>query len=98
MSRLGRDYAYQKVRARILKDASVCHICGHRLDFSALPRSRWAPTVDHLIPVSSLRGLDPRTAQRLATDPSTMRAAHYGCNSRLGARKRTKPKHVSRSW
>jgi len=97
MSRTGRDYAYRKARARVLADAQLCHLCGQAIDFDAPPRSRWAASADHVLPVSALRDLDPRTAQRLASDPSGLRPAHVGCNSRRGAG-RARPKHVSRGW
>jgi hypothetical protein len=97
MSRLGRDYAYRQARARVLAGATVCHLCGRALDFDAPSRSRWAPSADHVLPVSALRGLDPRTAQRLASDPEGLRPSHYGCNSRRGAG-RSRPQHVSRGW
>lgn len=97
VSRLGRDYQYRKVRERVLRGAQVCHIYGEPLDWDAPPRSRWAPTVDHVVPVSSLRDMDPRAARRIAIDPSLMRPAHYGCNASRGAN-RSKPKHVSREW
>lgn len=97
MSRVGRDYAYQKARARVLAGATVCHICGHELDFDAPPRSANAPSTDHVLPVSALRGLDPRTAARLAADPDGLRPCHVGCNSRRGAGRRPR-RHVSRRW
>lgn len=97
MSRLGRDYAYRQARERVLRGAQVCHICGRAIDFDAPPRSRWAPSVDHVLPVSTLRDLDPRLAQRIALDPAGLRPAHVGCNSRRGTG-RPRPRHVSRSW
>ncbi len=97
MSRIGRDYAYQKARAQVLDGAQVCHLCGGPLDFDAPPRSRWAPSADHELPVSATRHLDAETRQALAVDPALMRPAHYGCNSRRGAGRR-RAVHVSRSW
>jgi hypothetical protein len=97
MSRVGRDYAFQKVRARVLAGAQSCALCGGPLDFDAPPRSRWSPSVDHRLPVSRTRGLDERTRRRLANDPAGLRAVHYGCNSARRDR-RSRPAHVSRSW
>jgi hypothetical protein len=98
MSRLGRDYAYRKARERVLRDATVCHLCGGALDFDAEPRSRWAPSVDHVLPVSSLVDLDPRSARKLAVDPELLRPAHVGCNSRRGDGRRDQAEHTSRGW
>ncbi len=97
MSRVGRDHRYRQVRERVLAGAQVCHICGGELDFTAPPRSPKAPSVDHELPVSRTRGLDPETRQRLATDPRLMRPAHVGCNSKRGAG-RKRPAHISRGW
>jgi hypothetical protein len=97
VSRVGRDYAYQKVRARVLAGAQSCAICGGPLDFDAPPRSRWAPSADHLLPVSRTRGMDERTRRRLANDPGGLRAVHYGCNAKRG-NGRKRPVHTSRSW
>jgi hypothetical protein len=98
VSRVGRDYAYRQVRERILRDAQVCYLCAGELDFDAPPRSRWAPTIDHVLPVSALRNLDSRTARRLAIDPSGLRPAHYGCNAARGNGRNHRPRHASRSW
>lgn len=95
--RPGRDYAYRQARERMLAGAQVCHICGGPLDFDAPPRSKWAPSADHILPVSRTRGLDPMTRSRLGADPEGLRPVHYGCNSRRGAG-RERPRHVSRSW
>jgi len=97
MSRVGRDYNYRKVRERVLATAQSCAICGGPLDFDAPPRSARAPSVDHVLPISRTRGLDPITRQRLALDPAGMRPCHVGCNARRGAGHH-RPRHVSRSW
>jgi 5-methylcytosine-specific restriction endonuclease McrA len=97
MPRIGRDYRYRQVRDRVLSGASVCHLCGRPLDFDADPRSRWAPSVDHLLPVSRTVGLDDATRQRLAVDPEGLVPAHVGCNSARGNRRR-RQRHISRSW
>jgi hypothetical protein len=94
---LGRNYQYRKVRARILEAAQVCAICGGELDFDAPPRSRWAPSVDHVYPISKMDVLDPRTARLMAIDPAGLRAVHVGCNARRGAGRLSTP-HISRKW
>jgi 5-methylcytosine-specific restriction endonuclease McrA len=84
--RLGRDgVGYINARKEVLRDATHCAICGLPLDFDAPARSRWSPSVDHIIPVSKTKGWDDETRKRLAEDPQYMRPAHYGCNSRRGA-------------
>jgi hypothetical protein len=97
MSRIGRDYEWQKARARVLAGAQWCAICGRPLDFAAPPRSRWAPSVDHVLPVSRTRGMTDPIRRRLATDPAGLRAVHYGCNAKRG-NGRKRPVHISRRW
>ena len=97
MRRVGRDYAYRQVRDRILAGAQSCAICGGPLDWDAPPRSRWSPSVDHLLPVSRTRDLDESTRQRLALDPAGLVPCHYGCNAKRGNGRKRHP-HVSRSW
>lgn len=92
------DHQWRKLRAQVLKNAQSCAICGRPLDFHAPPRSRWAPSVDHRLPVSATRGLDDSTRRQLALDPQNLVPCHYGCNSRRGDGRRDRPQHVSRPW
>lgn len=98
MSRIGRDYAFQKVREQVLAGAQSCALCGGPLDFDAPPRSSKAPSVDHVLPVSRTRGMDPQSRRRLALDPAGLRPVHYGCNARRGNGRGKPSRHVSRSW
>jgi len=70
-----KSQAYRKARATVLKSATQCAICGQPLDHTADPRSRWAPSADHII---------PRSLGGSLTAPNNLRAVHYGCNSRRG--------------
>jgi 5-methylcytosine-specific restriction endonuclease McrA len=78
--------AYWKARKIVLEGATHCAICRRPLDFNAPPRSRWAPSVDHIIPLATLKHYEPAERRRLATDPANMRPAHVTCNSSRGAR------------
>jgi len=78
--------AYWAARKRVLVPGAMCHICRRALDFDAPPRTRWAPSVDHVIPLKTLETYDPVTRRRLSTDPANMLPAHVGCNARRGAR------------
>jgi 5-methylcytosine-specific restriction endonuclease McrA len=65
--------AMRTLRAEVLRTATLCAICGEPLDRSPdAPRSR-QPSVDHIIPTSMGGAL---------LDPTNLRAAHIGCNSR----------------
>ena len=66
--------SYRKARAIIIRSATHCAICGQPLDHAADPRSRWAPSADHIVPLSQGGG------HGLAN----LRAVHYGCNSGRG--------------
>jgi 5-methylcytosine-specific restriction endonuclease McrA len=90
--------AWRRVCERVLKGATVCHICGGDLDFDAPPRSRWSPSVDHILPLRAMRGLDMESQRRMALDPANLRPAHYGCNSGRGARVSKGPRRTSRAW
>ena len=68
-----KSQTYRKARARLLANATHCDICGQPLDFTAAPRSRWAPSADHVVPRSHGGGI-----------AGNLRAVHYGCNSRRG--------------
>ena len=90
--------AWNRVRAEVLARSTVCHLCGGPLDFNAPPRSKWSPSVDHLIPIARMRHLDMDTQIRLSLDPRNLRAAHYGHNASRGKRA-LKPKRVnSQEW
>jgi 5-methylcytosine-specific restriction endonuclease McrA len=95
--RLGRDYAYRVQRERVLAGARLCAICGGPLDRDAPPRSRWAPSVDHVLPVSRTVGLPELVRRQLALDPGNLRPVHVGCNSKRGNR-RQRRSHTSRAW
>lgn len=69
-----RSNAYRKARAITIANATHCAICGQPLDHAADPRSRWAPSADHIVPPS----------QGGTHSLGNLRAVHYGCNARRG--------------
>jgi len=89
--------SYRKARLTVIRTATMCAICGEPLDHTADPRSRWAPTADHIVPLS----------QGGSHVLSNLRAVHYGCNSRRGdgvkvgkgtRRRRPPAVRASRDW
>jgi 5-methylcytosine-specific restriction endonuclease McrA len=91
--------AWNRARKQVLANATVCWLCGGALDFNAPPRSRWSPSVDHVIPLSLMRHWDPEEQKRAALDPANLRAAHFGHNSARGNRKPSQPRRrTSREW
>jgi len=93
------DAAWRRVRARVLRDAQFCWICGLPLDFEAPARSRWSPSVDHILSLRSMRGvIDPELRDQLRLDPAGLRPVHLGCNSRRGDGRHDRPQHTSREW
>lgn len=89
--------AWRRASARVLKDATVCWLCGLPLDFDAPARSRWSPSVDHVLPLDAIKFFDAATQRSMALDPANLRAAHYGCNSKRGAGSADRGR-VSREW
>jgi hypothetical protein len=94
--------AWWRARQRVLDQATHCAICKRPLDFDAPPKTRYSPSVDHILPVSQTKHLPLDEQRRLAVDPSNLRPVHFGCNASRGAgrgRKPTKPtKAAGRQW
>lgn len=63
---------WRRLRARIIRNASVCAICGGLLDPSARKPHPNSTEVDHVLPLT----LRPD----LAMDPTNLVAAHRRCN------------------
>jgi 5-methylcytosine-specific restriction endonuclease McrA len=90
--------AWERARKQVLAHASVCAICGRPLNPDAPPRSPWSTSVDHVIPLSAMRGWDRADQAKVATDPAYLRAVHLGCNSSRGNRRLAPPRLTSRAW
>ena len=67
-----RSYRWQRLRARVLAEEPLCWICGLPWDAKAPPRTRWYPSVDHIVPHTQGGGV---------YDRANLHAAHHGCNS-----------------
>jgi len=80
--------AWQKARAEVLATEQVCGLCGLPLDFQAPRFTPFAPTVDHIVPLSLGGDL---------LDRSNLRAAHFKCNTARGNGTRQQKPHV-RAW
>lgn len=76
--------AWKRARARAIRGAVRCELCGGMLVPGAMPRTRWSATVDHVVPLARL-DLSTAEGRKAALDPENLRVAHYGCNSRRGA-------------
>lgn len=63
------------VRALAARDNYICHVCDGPVDMTLPHNDRMAPTRDHIV---------PRYAGG-SHDPSNLKLAHRGCNSRRGA-------------
>jgi 5-methylcytosine-specific restriction endonuclease McrA len=57
-----------------------CELCGAPIDFEAPPRTRRAPSVDHVVPLHAGGAELPPLDE--------LRLAHVACNSRRGRRTR----------
>jgi 5-methylcytosine-specific restriction endonuclease McrA len=76
-------HVWKLTRAAVLKSASHCALCGVELLFDVPPKSKWAPSVDHVVPLSRLP-LDTAEGRAAALDRDNLRAVHVGCNGRRG--------------
>jgi 5-methylcytosine-specific restriction endonuclease McrA len=93
-------WEWEKTRARVIKNAQVCAICGRSLNPDAPPRSAWSTSVDHKVPRAAFLGLDLRTQRHLTLDPSNLQAVHAKCNSKKGKRRQqtVAPRPQSQVW
>ena len=63
---------WERVRKQVLANAHLCALCGRGSPLpTPTPGSRWSPSVDHVLSLSSMRNLDAATQERLALDPLT---------------------------
>jgi 5-methylcytosine-specific restriction endonuclease McrA len=86
-----KSLAWAALRKQVFAEEAVCWICWNPVDFHQPPRTRWAPSVDHVLPVD--------THPELALVRSNLRLAHYGCNSRRSARGNLQSEYEpSREW
>lgn len=67
-----RTYRWQQLAKRVLAEEPLCYLCGLPIDHEAPPRSRYSPSVDHVIPWTQGGGV---------YDRANLRAAHFGHNS-----------------
>jgi hypothetical protein len=63
-----------------------CELCGEPVDFTAPPRSRRSPSVDHAVPLHAGGAELPPIDE--------LRLVHYGCNASRGNRTRRRPRLV----
>ena len=89
MSITYRSAAWKRAAAVVLAEETICHLCGHPIDFDAPARTRYSPSVDHVIPLS--KGGDMLARENL-------RAAHFGCNSSKREGRGIKKTRTSRMW
>lgn len=95
---------WNRVRARVLASSQTCWVCGGYIDLNTDPKSKWAPTVDHLYTIKAMQHFSAAEQKRLALDESLLRPAHRSCNTRRTARRRrplrttTGVSNPSRDW
>lgn len=79
-----------KVQRAVYAAHNECWRCPVPIDWQADPRTKWAPSVDHVVPRSL--GGDPY-------DLANCRLAHLGCNAARGNRlTRANASVTSRRW
>jgi 5-methylcytosine-specific restriction endonuclease McrA len=89
--RQGRPW--RRLQARVIRENSICWLCGAVVDKAIKWPDPLSPSVDHLVPLSMGGSL---------TDPRNVRLAHLRCNSSKGNGRRGKsapdPLPTSRRW
>lgn len=83
-----RSHTWTAYRKRVMPELmaradGLCERCGEPLDLECSPRSRRAPSVDHVHPVAQGGELCPPVSE--------LRLVHVGCNSSRGNRTRRMP-------
>jgi 5-methylcytosine-specific restriction endonuclease McrA len=78
--------AWKRLRNRLRAQRLPCALCGAPIDYDAAPRTRWAFSVDHVVPVS------------VGGDVDMVQAAHFGCNGRKSNRVERQRSKASRRW
>jgi hypothetical protein len=66
---------WRRLTRQLTAAATHCAACGGELRKTDPPRTRWRPSVDHVLPVAD--------HPHLAYTVSNLRVVHVGCNSRL---------------
>ena len=80
--RYANGHRRRRLRAQILAEEDVCHICGLLVDTELPHLDPWAAVIDEIIPVS--KGGNPY-------DRDNCRLAHRRCNGRRGDGTRQRP-------
>ena len=81
---------WRRVRAQVLRGATVCQIPGclypnEPLRHNAPKTDPLKATVDHIIPVAETEGMSPSEKDEALFSPRFLRPAHSACNSSRSA-------------
>jgi len=69
-------YRWKQIRTRMCRLATHCALCHRPLMHDAPARTRWSPSLDHVISIQD--GGQP-------FDIANLRVVHFGCNGSRGA-------------
>lgn len=78
----GYDATYERNRLRVIREETVCALCGEPVDKALSGRHRDGPTVDHVLP----------RAQGGTNSRANLRLAHLRCNSARPGQERPRRK------
>lgn len=78
----------------------ICWLCGQPIDKGIKYPHPMSKSVDHVIPISRMRGMSPAEQRALALDPANLRPAHLRHNISRGNRMAAMRPSVmpSRNW
>jgi 5-methylcytosine-specific restriction endonuclease McrA len=80
--RYANGHRRRLLRAQVLREEDLCHICGRPVDKDLPYLDPWSPVIDEIIPVS--KGGNPY-------DRDNVRLSHRRCNARRGNGTRQHP-------
>jgi len=94
-TRAARTYINDRRRIEI-----SCALCGELVNMAASSMTPLGPTIEHRIPVRSLKAMTDDRAEllRLVCDQSWWAIAHSRCQSRQGAAVTNSKAQKSREW
>lgn len=72
-------YRWKQLRRALFSTATQCALCGLEIHKGLPPRSKWAPSLDHIVPL--IHGGSPY-------DLNNLQVVHFRCNSSKGATQR----------
>ena len=75
---------WERVRRRLIANATHCALCGRPLVPDAQRWSPWSTEVDHIISREAFKHLPPAQQREYFLSPTNLQVAHKTCNVKKG--------------